>query len=307
MKSLNVSMVTLVVAVLAPTFNRSVVAGYIGATATAVSDPFGYYGYDVQTSQGPLSANAQAGNTITQTGSSPYVLTTDALAQVVTSNEKPVLKGEGYAYAQSIDGSANTTAISDMKWDDVVYVNSSSHPELFLTVKITASMRVSQYVSGYFNSSPTVNVVLGQNVGNSVVASFSVQSDPSYPYGLTRQNNGWDSTNYANGAFTGYSTFGMNYQPTVGGYVYELEDTLTAVANDGIADIDSNHSMDLISLTYANGTTPESQGFTVVTASRIPSPNVTSVPEPSSIVLLALGIVGLAIQTCRRLRRRAMD
>ena len=308
MKRASLSTVCLMLMVIVLISNRVVEAGYIGATATAVSDPFGAYGYNVQTSQGPLSATAHAYNTITQTtGSNPYVLSTDAYAQVVTSNESPVLKFEGHADAGSVDGSANTTAISDIKWDDVIYVQSSSHPELFLTVKITASISVSQYVSYYFNSSPTVSVSLSQNVGNTGAAFFSVQSNPSYPYGFARQNILWDNTSYANGLFTGYATFGVNYNPTAGGYVYELEDTMTAVANDGIADIDSDHSLDLISLTYADGTTPESYGFTVISASGIPSPNVASVPEPSSIVLLTLGLVGLSAHTYRRLRRRAVD
>jgi hypothetical protein len=308
MKPVKLSVFTLVVVVFASTFNHAVEAGYIGATATARSDPFGGYGYNIQTTQGPLSAYAHVFNAITQNmGSNPYVLTTDAVAQVTTSNYSPVLKFEGHADAGSVDGSANTTAASDMKWDDVIYVNSSSHPELYLTVKFTASISVSQYVPYYFNSSPTVSVSLSQNVGNTGAAFFSVQSDPSYPYGLTRQNNVWNSTNYANGVFTGYATFGMNYDPMVGGYIYELEDTLTAVANDGIAEINSDHSMDLISLTYANGTTPESQGFTVVTASGMPSPDVASVPEPSSIVLLALGIAGLAAHTGTRFRAWAVN
>ena len=159
----------------------------------------------------------------------------------------------------------------------------------------------------YFNSSPTVSVSVSQNVGNTGGANFSVQSNPSYPYGYTRQNILWDSTSYVAGLFTGYATFGIYYNSTAGGYVYELEDTLTAVANDGIADINSDHSLDLISLTYADGTTPESQGFAVTSASGIPSPNVASVPEPSSIVPFAIGLVGLAAHTCRGLRRKAVD
>ena len=200
------STVSLMLMVTVSMSNRVVEAGNIGATATTVSDPFGYYGYNVQTSQGPLSADAHAFNTITQTtGSNPYILSTDALAQVVTSNQSPVLKFEGHADAGSVDGSANTTAISDMKWDDVIYVQSSSHAELYLTVKITASISVSQYVSSYFNTSPYVSIQLSQSVGNTGGASFSVQSNPSYPYGYTRQNILWDSTSYLAGLFTGTS------------------------------------------------------------------------------------------------------
>ncbi len=302
------SSITIVLISIASISNRVAEAGSIGATATAVSDPFGVYGYNVQTSQGPLSAEAHAFNTITQTvGSNPYLLATDAYAQVLTSTESPVLKFEGHADAQAVDGSSNTTAISDMKWDDVIYVNSPSHPELFLTVKFTASVTLSQYVPYYFNSSPTVSVSLSQNVGNNAAADFSVQSNPSYPYGFTRRNNVWDSISYQGGLFTGYATFGIFYNSAAGGYVYELEDTLTAVANDGIADIDSDHSLDLLSLTYANGTTPESVGFTVTTASGIPSPNFASVPEPASTELFALGLAGLAAHTYLRLRRSFRD
>ena len=61
------------------------------------------------------------------------------------------------------------------------------------------------------------------------------------------------------------------------------------------------NTVELESITFADGSTPEEHGFEVVFGSGAPSPNVpvNAVPEPGSLILFALGATGIAVG-CRR-------
>ena len=59
----------------------------------------------------------------------------------------------------------------------------------------------------------------------------------------------------------------------------------------GAAYSDFYNTFTLESITYADGTTPESHGYGISFGSGIQSPNITAVPEPSSMVLGAVGML----------------
>ncbi len=52
---------------------------------------------------------------------------------------------------------------------------------------------------------------------------------------------------------------------------------------------DLEHTMSLKSITFPDGTTPESHGWAVEFSSGASSPNISSVPEPSSMLLCSIG------------------
>jgi hypothetical protein len=60
-----------------------------------------------------------------------------------------------------------------------------------------------------------------------------------------------------------------------------------------------------LSVTLPDGNTPESEGFTLSFQSGIPSPNLPSVPEPSSFVLACIGAIALLGYGWRRRNQRA--
>jgi hypothetical protein len=76
----------------------------------------------------------------------------------------------------------------------------------------------------------------------------------------------------------------------------------------GTARANFNHTLYLDSITFLDGTTPESHGWEILFESGIQSPNIaqltesTAVPEPSTFALF--GISGLALATYSRRRKR---
>ena len=76
-----------------------------------------------------------------------------------------------------------------------------------------------------------------------------------------------------------------------------------AESNLGYAN--SSASLVLESITFLDGTTPESQGWDIAFESGIESPNIASaspVPEPSTIALLSIGLLGIGGYASRKRR-----
>ena len=68
----------------------------------------------------------------------------------------------------------------------------------------------------------------------------------------------------------------------------------------GIGKADAGNTLRFQSITFSDGTTPESLGYRIVFDSGITSPNLRAVPEPSTAMLLTLGIFSIS----RRFRPR---
>lgn len=76
--------------------------------------------------------------------------------------------------------------------------------------------------------------------------------------------------------------------------------------NFGFSRADAFHTMELASVTFPDGTTPESHGWDVVFESGMRSPNLpaAAVPEPSSITLISIG--GIAAFGVARRRKSSL-
>lgn len=68
----------------------------------------------------------------------------------------------------------------------------------------------------------------------------------------------------------------------------------------GEANANYSHTMGLSAVTFDDGTTPESHGFSLQFDSGMPSPNL--VPEPGTLVLLGCGLLALLASAWRRRR-----
>jgi hypothetical protein len=108
-------------------------------------------------------------------------------------------------------------------------------------------------------------------------------------------------------SFLGNQQFGENHDPLDG--IVEFNSPISAkvaVGAHGAGNIsygfgiqlntatgldiaDFGDTMKLESITFADGTTPESRGYDIVFASGMGSPNISAVPEPDSASLLLLG------------------
>ncbi|WP_397569006.1 PEP-CTERM sorting domain-containing protein [Schlesneria sp. T3-172] len=76
-------------------------------------------------------------------------------------------------------------------------------------------------------------------------------------------------------------------------------------SDDGSASSNFINTLTLKSITFADGTTPESHGYSLIFGSGMVSPNVSSVPEPSTLALAGLGGIGVALSAYRRRRLAA--
>lgn len=87
-----------------------------------------------------------------------------------------------------------------------------------------------------------------------------------------------------------------------GSQTYQVMVSAIANAGWGTASVDSLHTVSLSGLTLADGTTPESAGYTVTFASGLLSPNLAPnpVPEPSSLALIGLGAASFVAWRRRR-------
>jgi hypothetical protein len=87
-----------------------------------------------------------------------------------------------------------------------------------------------------------------------------------------------------------------------GTYRYDL--TTGAGSDYGSAVAAFGTTMTLTSITFADGTTPESRGFDLVFDSGIQSPNLTAIPEPRTLIVWSLlGASGVGIGWWRRRRK----
>jgi hypothetical protein len=201
-----------------------------------------------------------------------------------------------------------------MKYTDVVslraYSATSADPryapgvqrDLYFHVQITGSIthQIAVHPPGYFyfDANSTVTLLMNGEERTSINADTTSAYGNLYPASTRWSPFGnWDSlTVDGSGNFVGSVTLFAGYDSSAKGYAYELEEILEANANLATAYISEPNSAHLVGITYADGTTPESHGYQIVDATGFPSPNVplTAVPEPSTLGLAVLGVVGLA-------------
>jgi len=299
-------------------------ADYIGATAVAKADANGPNANTSVKSQGPLTAQATWGDNGSTTGTgNDYVSLANTLARV-NATGYPVVTLGGYADSTVAGFSPYGAAIatSDSTWDDIISLRprtagiATTHPTLYLKVAVSASINLGVAAGAgndSYSNEGTLN--LKENIWNyntgSVVRNVYYDNLLDSHYRGTAYQNGfetsynWDNLSVQNGILHGEATFAINYSSIVQGYNYELEYIIRSSAYLGMADIVSDHTLDLVGVTFADGTTPESHGFDVLSASGIQSPNVAGpgpeAPEPPGLGLLGIGALGLlGYRWCRR-------
>ena len=182
----------------------------------------------------------------------------------------------------------------------------ASHPTLELKIHVSATYSVNAYdTSGLFSNQ--IQLLIYNSTKSRLYASFADNRDYHYgPNGSNITYNGWDDLSYANGVLSGDLTIPVDY--TSIGYLYSIQYLLNANADIGNASIDSENSLHLVGLTLADGTTPESHGIEVSTASGMLSPNASAVPELPSSAIAGTGVlIGLAYTWTRRRRVASED
>jgi hypothetical protein len=307
-----------------------------GATSTVTLDTQGGP-FDGQfTDRGILTAEeARTASNTYSVGGAFVQIDANASARVDATgvdpvSRRPIIDFAGHAFA-SATGYINTgEAIADMKFTDVVSLRPRTgvtpdpnyapgvQPHLYFHVEITGS--ITNLIVGNLAPTEASAVILRMNGGQQT--SILAETDPTYrnyPDGtrwIARGN--WDPLsltvdgrfdfdgNVGNtGNIVGSATFSAPYDSSVRGYPYALETILQADADEGTAYIAGPHSVHLVGITYADGTTPESHGYQIVDLTGFPSPNLaTAVPEPSSLQLAGLSLALLALNSlAHRLRR----
>lgn len=138
--------------------------------------------------------------------------------------------------------------------------------------------------------------------------SSSVQSDASISARFNNELLSFDVGKNAVFNPTGEDqTICAAFDPTVSlnngyaSYTYLLR--ATAESSYGFGRADFANTMTLDSITFADGSTPESHGYELVFESGIQSPNVTAVPEPSSFAIFGIGACIVSAGAARRRRR----
>lgn len=96
-----------------------------------------------------------------------------------------------------------------------------------------------------------------------------------------------------------------NRSPFQVAYDFTMGLTVTAGSLAFDASADASHTFRFDSITFPDGSTPESQGYALEFESGHISPNLRSVPEPSSAFIAGLAAVGVLGSCLRRMRSAA--
>jgi hypothetical protein len=211
----------------------------------------------------------------------------------------------------------DTRAVSSATWNDAAtlsFAGTGSAPP-FLTEEFLIHGIVSQFAGSLLAPSESgLTIAVGPPTGGGTNAEVDlIQTETSNQIQQTGLSN-FSSTVTATNEFGAPTTFSFlgtffaqidlaseglglaTYGP------FNAKFGAFAQTSGGFAKADGQDTVSLVSVALPDGHTPESEGFTLSFESGLGSPNLppAAAPDPSSLTLLGIGVVGLLVRGWRR-------
>ena len=215
-------------------------------------------------------------------------------------------------YSLSTNGSGTEFDLRSIaSWQDILYLGSTDPNVVGHTLRLTFSAQGMMDDAGPLANVGALLSAYGSEEGGVPNVASAVVSTQFHGSVDSR----WDSfTQYSDGSYSG--TFHLDIPINPGqGYVGGVPGSVYYQVNDEVQILGETESgisafasdpMQFLSATLPDvgNVTPESLGVSLTFASGIVSPNVASVPEPSSLLLMAIGLSGVIGRRCNQRKVR---
>ena len=231
-----------------------------------------------------------------------YSDATDFQSGTATAQGMPGVSGVLVTGSSSSTFTSGVPVQTTAEWKDTVILSGPSGATL------------PDFVDLVFHTDGHIAFTGPSGVGMIQVAGFGFNSTYTFGSGLDRVDGPgtWDQLQFGGGSFSGvwHDRISLGLPDAFGNRVGNWRVAYSTLLNpaassDSLGEVNGGDpptfSFDAVRL--ADGRTPEEAGLSLTFESGITSPNSQSVPEPSSIVMLASGAIGLLGCGWRRRQR----